>query len=57
MTEKKDATKLMTTATDSSAKALEGVSYQNSDAVTEQFNAKIDKASELASAKYTQKTK
>jgi hypothetical protein len=57
VTEKKDATKLMTTATDSSAKALEGVSYQNSDAVTEQFNAKIDKASELASAKYTQKTK
>ncbi len=57
MQEKKQASKFMDEATDSAAKALEGVSYQNSDTVTEQYNAKIDKASELASAKYTQKTK
>lgn len=57
MQEKKAATKMMNEATDGAAKALEGVSYQNSDQVTEQFNAKIDKASELASAKYSEKTK
>lgn len=51
MTDNK-AAKAMDQATDSAAKALEGVSYQNSDSVTEQFNAEIDKVSELASAKY-----
>lgn len=55
MQEKKNASELMTAATDSAAKQLEGVKYQDSDAITEQFNAKIDKASEHASAKYTQK--
>ncbi|CQR73680.1 hypothetical protein SOV_31710 [Sporomusa ovata DSM 2662] len=57
MQEKKAATDLMNEATDNAAKALEGASYQNSDTVTKQYNAKIDKASELASAKFTQKTK
>ncbi|HWR43252.1 hypothetical protein [Sporomusa sp.] len=54
MTEKKKATALMNEATDNAAESLEGVSYQDSDAVTKQFNAKIDKASELASAKAQQ---
>lgn len=57
MPEKKNAAKLMDDATDSAAKALEGKHYQNSGTVTEQFNAQIDKASELANAKYTGKTK
>ncbi|SDD48458.1 hypothetical protein [Sporomusa acidovorans] len=57
MPEKKNAAKLMDEATDTAAKALEGKHYQNSGAVTEQFNAKIDKASELASAKYSGKNK
>lgn len=54
MQEKKNVNKLMDEATDSAAKALEGKSYKNSDTITEQYNAQIDKASELASAKYTQ---
>ncbi|WP_169717759.1 hypothetical protein SPSIL_035130 [Sporomusa silvacetica DSM 10669] len=57
MQEKKNATKLMNEATDNAAKELEGVSYQNSEAITEQYNAQIDKASEQARAKYSQKTK
>ena len=57
MQDKKKATDLMNKATDSASDALEGVSYQNSDSVTEQYNNKIDKASELASAKFTQKNK
>ncbi len=57
MQEKKSATEIMNETTDNAAKALEGVSYQNSNQATEQFNSKIDKASELASAKYSEKTK
>lgn len=56
MQDKKKASKLMDEATDSAASKLEGVSYQNSDTVTEQYNANIDKASELASAKFAKKT-
>lgn len=55
MQQKKNATQLMDEATDKAANALEGKSYQNSDAVTEQFNSQIDQASELAGAKSSPK--
>jgi|GEM_PF-5232735 len=55
MPKKNKDTALMSKATDRSAKALNGVPHQASGAVTQEFNAAIDKASELASAKYKNK--
>lgn len=55
MKTKKEATKLMNKTTDKAAKALNGVNHQDSGMVTEKFNASIDRASELASAKYNKK--
>ncbi|WP_371362599.1 hypothetical protein SRRS_37250 [Sporomusa rhizae] len=57
MLDKKNSSKLMNEATDNAANSLEGVSNQNSDAVTEQFNNKIDEALEQAKAKYAKNTK
>jgi hypothetical protein len=51
MPKKNKATELMDKATDKSAKALNGVAHQDSGAVTQEFNAAIDKASKLASAR------
>lgn len=49
MSEKKKADALINEATDNAADALKGVPYQESAETTDQFNAQVDKASELAS--------
>jgi hypothetical protein len=57
MSKKRKSDAVLNKATDKAADALNGVDYQNSDNVTAQFNASIDKASELASAKFNNKKK
>lgn len=51
MSKKKKADALINEATDNAADALRGVPYQKSAGTTDQFNAQIDKASKLASAR------
>lgn len=55
MTEQKNATKLMDEATDSASENVKGINFSESGAVLDQFNSKIDQASELASARAREK--
>jgi hypothetical protein len=56
MPKKNKAHATMNEATDATANALKGVSYQDSGSLTKQFNASVDKASKLASAKAKKKS-
>lgn len=51
MPKKNKAHDFLDEATDKTSDALKGVDYQNSGAIIDQFDAAIDKASELASAR------
>jgi hypothetical protein len=51
MTEKQKADEVLNRAADKAAATLKGVNFSDTDAVLNEFNTKIDEASELASAK------
>ena len=55
MTEQKNATKLMNEATDNASEHVKGINFPESGAVLDQFNSKVDQASELASARVREK--